>query len=171
MSSIWNDIARRLSTWFTAFEDVDVYDIEPMPAAGRIEKADIPDNDNGKIHTDAFGRWKVNEIIEGDGATFDYDKLKGKQDVKQRSPKIDGWDVAFLQQEFPKGFDMNFAQIMKVEWATVNEVGDYPTNQEITNRHTHGGITGDGFSLRNVKKYTGAFNDAERVRIEEQAND
>jgi len=150
----------------SVFGDLSEYDVPPMPDGNVITKASVPKDDDGNIVTDEFGRWRNNET-SGTELIFDYDKLKGKQDSKARSPELDGWDIAYLDALHPK-HDRALAKIIKLEFATVNEVGDYPSNQDITNRHTHDGITGDGFSIANVKKYTKCFNDAEKAREQEQ---
>lgn len=163
---IYNRLIKFLSSFVDVFEDLSVYDVPPMPKDGRITKADEPVTDNGNIMTDRFGRWKVNETVDTT-ATFDYDRVKGRNDAKGRTSVLQGWDTSFLLQEFDGKFDNNFAAIMKLEWSTPNENGDYPSNQDIVDRHTHDGITGDGFSLRNVKRYTGCFNAAERMYEQE----
>jgi len=150
----------------SVFGDLSEYDVPPMPDGKELVKSEAQKDDDPNIRQDKSGRWRVNNV-DGTAAIFDYDRLKGQRDHRGRIADFQDWDFTYLQQQFPNGFDEALARLMKLEWSTPNENGDYPSNQDITDRHTHDGITGDGFSKRNVTKYTAAFNAAEKSRLQE----
>lgn len=142
------------------FSDLSEYDIPPCPVYRRVEKAIDPDQDGEVIN----GRlWKT---------TVSKDGLESERVVSStpglRLTTLTGWDVAYLNEHHknPKTdqatWKRNIADILKKEWATELEDGDYPSAEKVVRMHTATGHKKPqaGYSLSNVKKYHHAFNDA-----------
>ena len=81
------------------------------------------------------------------------DSDKGKT-VVDRKKTLTGWDHVCLDEKFEgtkNGWDATVARVCKDLWSTGM------SSQAITDSKTANGLTQDGYSVRNVKKYTAAF--------------
>lgn len=148
------------------FRPLSEYDITPRPRRGVVEKDPEPTTTGNQVLNGT--EWQTTYNEKGLEATRILTTKPG-----ERNTLMDGWDTAYLRQEFRKQlWNEVLAVRLKSEWATQNELGEYPSNTDIVRAHT----TGDGkvqemYSLRNVKRYTKSFNAAHKRRLEEAKTD
>jgi len=144
------------------FRNLDDLDVQPIPRRAKVVKDDEPGTTKNPVTNGA--EWQVEITPTG----FVADKVVSSK-KRGRFPSLDGWDTAYLRESFTRNngsgkYDETIARILKSEWATpVN--GEYPSNADLERMHTGAsGATQEGYSLRNIKKYTWAFLQAQKAR-------
>lgn len=158
-----------IGNWITwMFEDLNNHNVEPCPKKVRIEKAEEKKDDGGEV---LMGQ-KWNTRFKPDG--FESDRVVSSK-PGTRIETLTGWDIAYLNEYHRNAFTkkptwkQHIAEVLKVEWATIMEDGDYPSAERTVKNHTAVGERDPqkGYSLSNVKKYFHAFNDALKRESEE----
>lgn len=149
------------------WKNLDEYDVPAMPGARVVVKDEEAKTTEHDVH--AGVAWETSYTDNGLEAS-----RVAKAGAGERDTKIDGWDTAWLRESFLKdggtgAYDEVIANVIKWEWASRNDAGEYPSNNDIVKAHTTStGKVQEGYSLRNVKKYTWAFNKALESRQQEQ---
>ena len=145
---------------------LDQYGIDKQPRRGDVIKQDdTPKSTSNKVFN---GKQYVANENPG-AATIDWDtiEIKSQKSTGIKQKHITGWDKAFLDAKFGVGkWNVALATVVKVHWFD----GDSAAKIESKHRD-RGGVLEFGFSERNVKMYTFAFNRALEKEVEEIENE
>lgn len=151
------------------FPDLNAYDIEPCPKQKVIVRAETP-TEQGDVLMGQ--KWKTAFNPRG----FESDRVVSSK-PGTRIETLTGWDVAYLDEYHKNAFTKEptwkktMAEVLKAEWATIMEDGEYPSAERVVKNHTAVGTSEPqkGFGLSNVKKYHHAFNDALKRETQEES--
>ena len=152
------------------WKDLNKFDVEAMPGKRVVVKDKEPANAPDDVH--AGRAWETTYTETG----LEAERVTSTSDG-QRDRMLDGWDTAWLRESFLRSggtgaYDEVIARVIKSEWATRNDAGDYPSNLDIVKNHTtREGAVQDGYSERNIKKYTWAYNRALEARKAEKTKE
>jgi hypothetical protein len=150
------------------FPDLAMFDIAPAPKKREeVKEAEIP-VEQGEVVVGK--KWKT-DFHEGG---FESDHIVSSK-PGFRVKTLTGWDVGYLNEyhrnetEGHPTWKQALAEKLKVEWATEDESGEYPSAERVVRNHTAPGESEpqSGYGLSNVKKYFKAFNHAVKRELEE----
>jgi len=145
---------------------LDQYGIGKQPRRGDVIKQDdAPKSTANQVFN---GKQYVAKSDPG-AATIDWETVdtKSQKPTGTKQKHITGWDKAFLDVKFGVGkWNVALATVVKVHWFD----GDSAATIESKHRD-RGGVLEFGFSERNVKMYTFAFNRALEKELEELENE